>query len=81
MPSPSGSLPTGEGGGRGHNSFRKMKKEYIEPAMRLAELRHRNHLLQSSYTKGNIYQLNKSPFGKYNDSEDELTEEDVDDII
>ena len=80
MPSPSGSLPTGEGGGRGHNSFRKMKKEYIEPAMRLAELRHRNHLLQASM-KGSIYNLRNTPLGKYNDSEDELTEEDVDDII
>ena len=70
------------GGGRGERpQYFFMKKEYIEPAMRLAELRHRNHLLQSSYTKGNIYQLSNSPFGKYNDSEDELTEEYVDDII
>ena len=79
MPSPSGSLPTGEGGGRGHNIF-FMQKEYIEPAMRLAELRHRNHLLQASM-KGSIYNLRNTPLGKYNDSEDELTEEDVDDII
>jgi hypothetical protein len=57
-----------------------MKKEYIEPAMRLAELRHRNHLLQASM-KGSIYNLRNTPLGKYNDSEDELTEEDVDDII
>ena len=58
-----------------------MKKEYIEPAMRLAELRHKNHLLQSSYTKANIYDLSNRPFGKFKDGDDEITEDDVDDII
>ena len=29
-------------------NMKKMKKEYIEPAMRLVELKHMHHLLQSS---------------------------------
>ena len=48
-----------------------MKKEYIEPAMRLAELKHKHHLLQSS-AKPNIYQLSDKPFGTFDDDEDTI---------
>ena len=32
--------------------MKEMKKEYIEPAMRLAELRHKHHLLAGSNGQG-----------------------------
>ena len=67
------------GGGRGRNSFRKMKKEYIEPAMRLAELKHKHHLLQSSAK--NIYQLSDKPFGTFDDDEDTIGDGEEEDII
>ena len=51
-----------------------MKKEYIEPAMRLAELKHKHHLLQSSAK--NIYNLSDKPFGTYDDDDDEIVDED-----
>ena len=60
--------------------MKKMKKEYIEPAMRVAELRHKHHLLQSS-AKANIYDLSDKPFGKFNDEDDEIGDGDEDYII
>lgn len=51
--------------------MKKMKKEYIEPAMRLVELKHMHHLLQSS-AKPNIYQLSDKPFGTYDDDDDTI---------
>ena len=57
-----------------------MKKEYIEPAMRLAELRHKHHLLQSS-AKQNIYDLSQKPFGKFDGDDDTIGDGDEDDII
>ena len=54
--------------------MKKMKKEYIEPAMRLAELKHKHHLLQSSAK--NIYNLSDKPFGTYDDDDDEIVDED-----
>ena len=51
-----------------------MKKEYIEPAMRLAELKHKHHLLQSS-AKPNIYQLSDKPFGTFDDDDDEIVDD------
>ena len=55
-----------------------MKKEYIEPEMRLAELRHQHHILQGSK---NIYDLSQKPFGKLDDEEDVIGDGDEDDII
>ena len=57
-----------------------MKKEYIEPAMRLAELRHKHHLLQSS-AKQNIYDLSQDSFGKFDGEDDEIGDGDEDYII
>ena len=54
--------------------MKKMKKEYIEPTMRLANLRHKSHLLQSS-AKPNIYQLSDKPFGTYDDDDDEIVDD------
>jgi hypothetical protein len=51
--------------------MKTMKKEYIEPAMRLAELKHKHHLLQSS-AKPNIYQLSDKPFGTFDDDDDTI---------
>ena len=51
-----------------------MKKEYMEPAMRLAELKHKHHLLQSS-AKPNIYQLRDKSFGTYDDDDDEIVDD------
>ena len=56
-----------------------MKKEDIEPEMRLAELRHQHHILQAS--KANIYDLSQKPFGKLDDEEDVIGDGDEDDII
>ena len=56
-----------------------MKKEYIEPAMRLAELKHKHHLLQSSAK--NIYQLSDKPFGTFDDDDDTIGDGEEDDII
>ena len=50
--------------------MKKMKKEYIEPAMRLVELKHMHHLLQSSAM--NIYNLSDKPFGTFDDDEDTI---------
>ncbi len=55
--------------------MKKMKKEYIEPTMRLANLKHKYHLLQSS-AKPNIYQLSDKPFGTYDDDDDEIVDDD-----
>ena len=52
-----------------------MKKEYIEPTMRVANLKHKYHLLQSS-AKPNIYQLSDKPFGTYDDDDDEIVDDD-----
>ena len=57
-----------------------MKKEYIEPAMRLAELKHKHHLLQSS-AKPNIYQLSDKPFGTFDDDEDTIDDGEEEYII
>ena len=56
-----------------------MKKEYIEPTMRLAELKHKHHLLQSSAK--NIYQLSDKPFGTFDDDEDTIGDGEEEDII
>ena len=56
-----------------------MKKEYIEPAMRLAELKHKHHLLQSSAK--NIYSLSDKPFGTFDDDDDTIGDGEEDDII
>ena len=55
--------------------MKKMKKEYIEPAMRLAELKHKHHLLQSS-AKPNIYQLSDKPFGTFDGDDEEIVDDD-----
>ena len=57
-----------------------MKKEYIEPAMRLVELKHMHHLLQSS-AKPNIYNLSNKPFGTYDDDDDTIGDGEEEDII
>ena len=54
--------------------MKKMKKEYIEPAMCLVELKHMHHLLQRSAK--NIYNLSDKPFGTYDDDDDEIVDED-----
>ena len=54
--------------------YSKMKKEYIEPTMRLANLKHKYHLLQSS-AKPNIYQLSDKPFGTFDDDDDEIVDD------
>ena len=59
--------------------MKKMKKEYIEPAMRLVELKHMHHLLQSSAM--NIYNLSNKPFGTYDDDDDTIVDGDEEDII
>ena len=56
-----------------------MKKEYIEPAMRLVELKHMHHLLQSSAR--NIYNLSDKPFGTYDGDDDTIGDDDEDEII
>ena len=60
--------------------MKKMKKEYIEPAMRLANLKHKYHLLQSS-AKPNIYQLSDKPFGTYDDDDDTIGDDEEEYII
>lgn len=54
--------------------MKKMKKEYIEPAMRLVELKHKHHLLQSSAM--NIYNLSDKPFGTFDGDDDEIVDDD-----
>ena len=56
-----------------------MKKEYIEPAMRLAELKHKHHLLQSSAK--NIYNLSDKPFGAFDGDDDTIDDGEEEDII
>ena len=56
-----------------------MKKEYIEPAMRLAELKHMHHLLQSSAK--NIYNLSDKPFGIFDGDDDEIVDDEEEEII
>ena len=56
-----------------------MKKEYIEPAMRLVELKHMHHLLQSSAK--NIYNLSDKPFGTFDDDEDTIDDGEEEYII
>ena len=51
-----------------------MKKEYIEPAMRLVELKHMHHLLQSSAK--NIYNLSDKPFGTFDGDDEEIVDDD-----
>lgn len=58
--------------------IRKMKKEYIEPAMRLAELKHKHHLLQSS---AKIYNLSDKPFGTFDGVDDTIGDGEEEDII
>ena len=59
--------------------MKKMKKEYIEPAMRLVELKHMHHLLQSSAK--NIYNLSDKPFGTFDGDDDTSGDDDEDEII
>lgn len=54
--------------------MKKMKKEYIEPTMRLANLKHKYHLLQSS-AKQNIDQLGDKTFGTYDDDDDVIVDD------
>ena len=56
-----------------------MKKEYIEPAMRLAELKHKHHLLQNSAK--NIYNLSDKPFGTFDGDDDTIDDGEEEDII
>ena len=56
-----------------------MKKEYIEPAMRLVELKHMHHLLQSSAK--NIYNLSDKPFGTFDGDDDTIGDGEEEDII
>lgn len=56
-----------------------MKKEYIEPAMRLVELKHKHHLLQSSAK--NIYNLSDKPFGTFDGVDDTIGDGEEEDII
>ena len=64
-----------------------MKKEYFEPTMRVANLRHTNHLLQQSgsYSKPNLNQWGDRSFGTFDgsdgNSKDVLDDGDLDDII
>lgn len=60
-------------------NMKKMKKEYIEPAMRLVELKHMHHLLQSSAR--NIYNLSNKPFGTFDGDDDTIGDDDEDEII
>ena len=57
-----------------------MKKEYIEPAMRLVELKHMHHLLQSS-AKPNIYNLSNKPFGTFDGDDDTIGDDEEEYII
>ena len=59
--------------------MKKMKKEYIEPAMRLVELKHMHHLLQSSAK--NIYNLSDKPFGIFDGDDDEIVDDEEEEII
>jgi hypothetical protein len=55
-----------------------MKKEYIEPTMRLAELRHRCHLLAGSDTlhgKTGLNNWDRSPIKTYSGEDDTVTDE------
>ena len=58
--------------------MKKMKKEYIEPAMCLVELKHMHHLLQSSAK--NIYNLSDKPFGTF-DGDDTIADGEEEEII
>ena len=51
--------------------------------MRVANLRHRYHLLQSSeiHSKPNGNFWDDKSFGKFDGGDDEITDDDVDDII
>ena len=52
--------------------------------MRVANLRHTNHLLQqsdSSYSKPNLNQWGDRSFGTFDGEEEKLTDDDYDDII
>ena len=60
--------------------MKKMKKEYIEPAMRLVELKHMHHLLQSS-AKPNIYNLSNKPFGTFEGDDDTIGDGEEEEII
>ena len=77
-------LPPPYGGGRGGEAanFKNMKKIYFEPTMRVANLRHRYHLLQySSGSKPSGNPWGDRSFGKFDGGDDEITDDDVDDII
>jgi hypothetical protein len=56
-----------------------MKKEYIEPAMLLVELKHKHHLLQSS--SKNIYNLSDKPFDIFDGDDDTIGDGEEEDII
>ena len=60
-----------------------MKKEYFEPTMRVANLKHRYHLLAGSngQSKPNLNQWGDKSFGTFDGGDDEITDDDVDDII
>jgi hypothetical protein len=60
-------------------NMKKMKKEYIEPTMRVVELKHKHHLLQSSAR--NIYNLSDKPFGTYDDDDDTIGDGEEEEII
>ena len=66
-----------------------MKKEYFEPTMRVANLRHTNHLLAGSdidiYSKPGSNRWGDKSLGTFDGSDgnvkDVLTDDDYDDII
>ena len=60
--------------------MKEMKKEYIEPAMRLAELRHKHHLLfgsDGSHSKPGNLNYWDEPVKTYSGGDETINEDDV----
>ena len=57
-----------------------MKKEYFEPTMRVANLRHTNHLLAGS-PQAKPYKMEVEEVGVFDGEEDKITDEDIDYIL
>ena len=60
-----------------------MKKEYIKPAMRVAELRHKHHILVGSdeHSEGKINPFQDDTFHMFDGEDDTIGDGDEDDII